>query len=184
VSTPGPGGMQPPEQDPNRPGQPASWGQHPPADRSAGWGQQQPPAGQPHPGQQPPQPWGAPQQPGQPQGFGQPEQPVKPRRTWLPIVGGVVGLIVVLSALGSFLGAGDPEIGDCVEPDGSSFEKVDCNDDAAQAKIVGTDDDMTGVAFDATDVDELCTEVPSATVVLWSGTSDEDNGKVFCAEPV
>jgi hypothetical protein len=200
VSTPGAGGPQPPEQDPNQPGQPASWGHQPPADQSAGWGQQ-PPAGQPYPGQQPQQPWGAPQpgqppafgqpqgfgQPqafGQPQGFGQPEQPAKPKRKWLPIVGGVVGLIVVLSALGSFLGAGDPEIGDCVKPDGSSFEKVDCDDDAAQAKIVGTDDDMTGVEFDATDVNELCTEVPSATVVLWSGTSNEDNGKVFCAEPI
>jgi hypothetical protein len=59
---------------------------------------------------------------------------VKPKREWLPIVGGVVGLIVV--------------------------------------------------EFDATDVDELCTEGPSATVVLWSGTSNEDNGKVFCADPI
>jgi hypothetical protein len=43
---------------------------------------------------------------------------------------------------------------------------------------------MTGDEFDATDVSQLCTEVPSATVVLWSGTSNDAAGNVFCAEPL
>jgi hypothetical protein len=82
----------------------------------------------------------------------------------------------------SFLGGGDPEVGDCVKPDGASFEKVDCEDSDAEAKIVGTDDDMTGTAFDAADPADLCTEIPSTTVVLWSGTDNEENGHVYCAE--
>jgi hypothetical protein len=176
VSTPGAGGPQPPEQDPSQPAQPAGWGQ-------------QPPAGQPYPGQQPPagqQPWGAPQQPGQPAfgqpGFGQPQQPEKPKRKWLPIVGGIVALLVVLGALSSFLGVGDPEVGDCVKPDGLSFEMVGCDDDEARAKIIGTEADMTGDEFEAADIDALCTDYANATSVLWYGTSNDDEGQVYCAE--
>jgi hypothetical protein len=49
---------------------------------------------------------------------------------------------------------------------------------------VGGVNGLMVVEFDATDVNELCPEVPSATVVLWSGTSNEDNGKVFCVDPI
>jgi hypothetical protein len=205
VSTPGAGGPQPPEQDPSQAGRSAGWGQQPPADAPAGWGQQPPAAppvtGQqpwgppPQPGQQPGQQFGQPQQPwgpapGQPQQFGGPGgaqaygQPPKRSSKLLPILGGVAALIVALGLLFSFLGAGDPEIGDCVKPDGTSFETVGCDDDEAQAKIVGTDDDMTGDAFDAADVNDLCTEVPSATAVLWWGTSNSEDGTVYCAEPL
>ncbi|WP_179966109.1 hypothetical protein [Modestobacter altitudinis] len=194
MSTPGAGGPQPPEQDPSEAGRSAGWGQQPSADSPAGWGQQ-PPTGASTPGQQP---WGPPQpgqlQPGQPQQFGQPQafgqpggaqafgEPPKRSSKLLPILGGVVALVVALGLLFSFLGAGDPEVGDCVKPDGSSFETVACDDDEAQAKIVGTDTEMTGDAFDAADVNDLCTEVPSATAVLWWGTSNDEDGKVYCAE--
>src|SRR3978361_2036244 len=91
VSTPG-SGPQPPEQDPRQPGQPAGWGQQPPA-RQPYPGQPQP-VGPPHPARPPPaarpsraqQPWGAPQGPAGAQAFGQPEQPQKRKRKWLPIV--------------------------------------------------------------------------------------------------
>ena len=187
MSTPGAGGPQPPEQDPSQPGGAAGWGQQPPAGQQP-WG---PPPGQPWGPPPAGQPWGPP--PGQPQQFGPPQQfgqpagasafgrPEKRSRLW-PVLGGVVGLVVVLGALVSFLGSGDPEIGDCVKPDGTSFEPIACDDDQAQARIVGTDDDMTGDAFDAADPDELCTEVPSATAVLWWGTADDEDGKVYCAE--
>jgi hypothetical protein len=189
VSTPGSGGPQPPEQDPSQPGQPAGWGQQPPA------GQPYPgpqPAGESYPGQQPPagQPWGAPPQPGAPQpfgatgaqAFGQLDAPQKPKRKWLPIVGGIVALLVVLGALSSFLGVGDPEVGDCVKPDGLSFEMVGCDDDEARAKIIGTEADMTGDEFEAADIDALCTDYANATSVLWYGTSNDDEGQVYCAE--
>jgi hypothetical protein len=115
------------------------------------------------------------------QGFGEPQ---KPRRRWLPIVGGIVALLVVLGALSTFLGGGEPKVGDCVKPDGDSFETVSCDSDDAQAKIVGTDDDMTGDEFDAANDGDLCTEVPSATAVLWYGTSNDEDGKVYCATDV
>lgn len=183
---------------------PTGWGQQPPAAAPAPgqpWGPP-PQPGQPQPGEQfgqqfgqPQQPWGPPpgqpgQQYGQPQAFGGPGgaqaygEPPKKSRKLVPILGGVAALVVALGALFSFLGAGDPEIGDCVKPDGSSFETVACDDDEAQAKIVGTDDDMTGDAFDAADVNDLCTEVPSATAVLWWGTSNSEDGTVYCAEPL
>jgi hypothetical protein len=172
VSTPGAGGPQPPEQDPNQPAQPNA-GQQSPGGQP--WG---PPPQQQWGAQQPQQPWGAPQPPAG-QAFGQPE---KPTRKWLPIVGGIVALLVVLGALSSFLGAGDPEVGDCVKPDGLSFETVDCDDEGARAKIVGTDADMTGEEFEAADANALCTDYADATSVLWYGTSNDEEGQVYCAE--
>ncbi|MBB3674428.1 LppU/SCO3897 family protein [Modestobacter versicolor] len=185
MSTPGPGGPQPPEQNPGQPGQPASWGQQPPA------------------GQQPQQPWGTPDQPAAPQGFGQPAgqpfggqpggatpfgqpaEPQKPKRKWLPIVGGVIALLVVLGALTTFLGAGEPEVGDCIQQtDASEFETVDCDSDEAQYRIEGTDSDMTGDEFNAAADTDLCEDVPSTTFVLWSGTDESEDGNVYCASDV
>jgi hypothetical protein len=179
VSTPGAGGPQPPEQDPSQSGPPANWGQQPPAGQP--YPGQQPPAGQPYPGQQP---WGAAPPPAGAPAFGQPQQPEKPKRKWLPIVGGIVALIVVLGGLSSFLGGGDPEVGDCIKPDGTSFQTVDCNDDTAQARIVGTDADMTGEEFDATSAQELCLDFANATSVLWYGSDNAEDGHVYCAEDV
>ncbi|HEV7871879.1 MAG TPA: hypothetical protein VGO95_11545 [Modestobacter sp.] len=192
MSTPGAGGPQPPEQDPSQSGQPADWGQQPPAgqpqpgqESQQPWGAQQPPAGQPQPGQEPPQqPWGAAQPPAGAPGFGQP-QPEKPKRKWLPIVGGIVALIVVLVALSSFLGGGDPEVGDCIHQTGASaFDTVDCDADNADFRIVGTDADMTGEEFDATSAQELCTDFANATSVLWYGSDNAKDGHVYCAEDV
>jgi hypothetical protein len=175
VSTPGPGG-QPPPYDPSASGQ-------------AGWGQQ-PPAGQPGPAQPwsapqgapGAQPWSAPQgAPGGAPAFGAPVQPKK-RNKWLPIVGGIVAVLVVLGVLSTVLGAGDPKVGDCINAaDSTSYETVDCNSADAQYRVVGTDADMTGAEFDATPPEEMCTDVPSATVVLWSGTNQDEDGHVFCA---
>jgi hypothetical protein len=188
VSTPGPGG-QPPENDPDPSGQPQGWGQQRPAG-APDPSQQQWSAPQGTPGQFPGQP-GQPGQfpgqfPGQPAGaqaYGAPAEPKKKNKV-LQIIGAIAAVIVALVVLTTFLGGGDPEVGDCIKPDGTSFEKVDCDANDAEAKIVGTADDMTGTEFDASDVNELCTNVPSATVVLWSGTDQDKDGKVFCAEGI
>lgn len=58
---------------------------------------------------------------------------------------------------------------------------MDCGSADAQYEVVGTDEDMTGDEFDATSADEICTGVPPATVVLWSGGAQDQDGKVFCA---
>jgi hypothetical protein len=41
---------------------------------------------------------------------------------------------------------------------------------------------MTGDEFDAANIDDLCTEVPTASAVLWWGTSNDEDGTVYCAE--
>jgi len=162
----------------------------------AGWGQQ---------------PWGAPQHTTQPQdfahppygrpafdqpAFGQPAfdrpafdpppaaPPQRSARRWLPLVGGIVAVLVAALSFTDLFGAGEPELGDCVRPDGSTFDQVDCDDAGAQARIIGTDDDMTGAEVDATDPNQLCTETPSATVGLWSGSADDADGTVLCAQPL
>jgi hypothetical protein len=189
VSTPGPGG-QPPEQNPDPSGQPQGWGQQPPAGRPDAPQQWAAPQGAPGgqawsapqgaPGQQPGQfPGQFPgQQPGEP-AFGAPAQPKKNK--WLPIVGGIVAVLLLLVVLVGFLGGGEPEVGDCIQPDGSSYTTVDCGSADAQYRVVGTDADMTGEEFDATPVEEMCTDVPSASVVLWSGSDNAEDGHIFCA---
>jgi hypothetical protein len=213
VSTPGSGGPQPPEQDPSQPGRPGGWGQQPPAGQPYPGQQpvgqpypgQQPvgqpypgqqPVGQPYPGQQPAagqQPWGTPQQPGTPppfggsgaQAYGQPAAPQKPKRRWLPIVGGVIALIVVLGALANFLGAGDPEVGDCIQQTGDSdFTTVDCDSSDAERKVVGVDDDMTGDEFRDAPAEQLCVDFPETTFVLWSGSDESKDGHVYCTTDV
>ena len=208
MSTPG-SGPQPPEQNPSQPGQGTGWGQEPPTGQSAPgqpgppWDAPQGAAGQPgqpgqqpwgapQPGQQPPagqfdagqpgqQPWGAPQGATGAQALGPSAQSAKKSPRWLPILGGVLALVVVLGLLTTFLGGGDPEVGDCVTPDGNSFATVDCDSGDAQEKIVGTDDDLTGDEFYAADPNELCLDYPTATSVLWWGSEQDEDGKVYCS---
>jgi hypothetical protein len=196
VSTPGSGGPQPPEQDPSQSGPPAGWGQQPTGQPYAGQPYAgQPYAGQPYPGQQPPagQPWGAPPQPGTPQpfgatgaqAFGQPDAPQKPKRKWLPIIGGLIAVVVVLIALTSFFGAGEPEVGDCIQQTGESdFNIVDCDSSDAERKVVGVDGDMTGDKFRDAPVEDLCTDFPETTFVLWSGSDESEDGHVYCTTDV
>ena len=210
MTTPG-SGPQPPEQPqpaqpawgaPSQPGQPEQqWGQPAqPAQPGQQWGQpgQQPGQQWGQPGQQPGQQWGQPgQQPGQPgqpwappagpgapegaHAFGQPVQQSK-KRKWIPAVGGVVAVAAVAVVGNSLLGGGDPDIGDCVKPDGDSFDVVDCSSDDAQAKVIGTDDDMTYDEMMSNDA--ACTKFPEATVVLWSGADEDEDGHVYCATDV
>ncbi|MEI4273360.1 hypothetical protein TEK04_16690 [Klenkia sp. LSe6-5] len=205
MTTPG-SGDQPQNPGPNS-GQ--GWGQQPPSgssgpDQSAQSGQQwAPPGGQP---QQPGQPgqYGQPQQPGQPGQYGQPQQFGQPgQQPWgapgaqpqqpakksglarvLPIIAGVVAVIVVGVLVRSFLGGGAPEVGDCVQQDGSSYDVVDCDSDDAQFRIFGTDDDMTESEFSA--AQDVCLEAATQSnitdgVSLWYGNTG-DEGQVFCAE--
>jgi hypothetical protein len=105
-------------------------------------------------------------------------------RRWLPVVAGVVGLIVVLTVVRGLL-TGAPEAGDCMQQTGASeFDTVDCSSDEAQFRILGTDAEMTGKTFDATDSDELCGDFAEATTVLWYGADDGSEGTVYCAVDV
>jgi hypothetical protein len=92
------------------------------------------------------------------------------------LVVAVVGLSLVRNL------TGDPATGDCIQASGSEdFETVDCDSDEAQYRIVGTDEDMTGLSFDLTDANDLCLDFPQSTAVFWYGTNNADNGTVYCA---
>lgn len=203
-----PGWGQPPQ--PGRSGplgqQGLSWG--PPGQGPAGqqpWGQPGPgPSGQPwgQPGQQgqPGQPWGQPGRQGQPwgaqtgspaaagqpwsgqQAFGQLDPKKAGPRTWLPIVGGVIVLLVVLGGLVSFFGAGEPEVGDCVQRT-DTIEVVDCDGGDAQYRVVGIDDerdDLTQSEFYADD--STCSQFSGVTQQAWLGDVDDadSEGTIYC----
>jgi len=183
VTTPGPGGPQPPEQDPAQSGQPQNWGQQSPAG--------QPFPGQPFPGQQPPagqQPWGAPQQPGgvpqQPggaQAFGQPQQPAK-KNKWLPIVLGAVLVIAVIGLVLSFLGGNSAQAGDCVNGEADEIGVVDCADSEAAFKVAGVLEDISQNELESDPT--VCTDDwPESVAYAWEGTDPDDadaEGTGYC----
>jgi hypothetical protein len=178
VSTPGTGGPQPPEQDPSQSAQPTNPGQQPPAGQP--WGAPQ--AGQPYPGQQPQQPWGAPQQPGMP-AFGQPQEPGKPKRKWLPIVGGVVALLVVLGVLSTFLGGASAKAGDCVNDKPDEIGVVDCDSDEAAFTVAGVVEDVSQNQMNNDET--VCEEWPNWVAFAWEGTNPDDldsEGTGYCLE--
>ncbi|MGY1806860.1 hypothetical protein ACI8AF_05775 [Blastococcus sp. SYSU D00669] len=165
----------------------------------SGWAPPPPPPGQHAPGQPVPgQPgpqggWTPPGQPPQGQPYQQwaPGQggpaPMPPKKSGgagkiLGIVGGVLALVVVAVLIGVFVSAGEPEVGDCIEPTGTSFEVVDCDDDAAQYEVIGVQDgEQTYEEFFADP--NTCSEFPEALYYAWYGPEGEE-GKVYCAAPV
>ncbi len=172
------------------PGQPRQqpWGQQPPPGQQP-WGQQPPPGQQPW-AQQGQQPWGA--QPGSPaagqpwsgqQAFGQLDPKKAGARTWLPIAGGVIGVLVVLGLLVNGFGASDPEVGDCVQRAGDGIEVVDCDSSEAQYRVVGLDEeraDLTQSEFYGTD--STCSQFTGITQQVWIGPLDDSgaSGDIYC----
>lgn len=154
------------------------------------------PQGQPGYGQ-PPYPQGQPAQQPYGQGqygqnqyaqakYGQPawgapgEAPGQQRksRRWVPIVGGLVALLVVGAVVSSIFG-GDPDVGDCVSTDGSSYDTVDCDSADAQYKIIGTDTDQTYAEYMSDET--ACAQFPTTAQVLWFGPDESEDGHVYCA---
>jgi hypothetical protein len=180
-------GQQPPAGEPYA-GQPHP-GQQPPAGQP--YPGQQPPAGQPYPGQQPPagqpypgqQPWGPPPGGTGAQAFGQPEQPQKKRRKWLPIVGGVVALLVVLGLLTTFLGGDSAKAGDCVNEKSDEIGVVDCDSDDAAYKVAGVVDDVS--QNDLQNDAAACDKWPNSVAYAWEGAEPDDldsKGTGYCLE--
>ncbi|WP_336031084.1 LppU/SCO3897 family protein [Geodermatophilus sp. FMUSA9-8] len=181
MTNPGqPGQPFPPQGGPQQPGQPfPPQGQPQP-------GQPYPPQGQPFPPQgQPFPPQGAPGQFGATPFGGGPGQPA-PKSGKARKVGGVVAAVAVAGGIAAFrfFGVGDPEVGDCIAQEGaSSFETVDCDDESAQARVVGVvEEKVTESEFYETSY-QPCGEWPSATQALWSGETGGE-GTVYCAEDV
>lgn len=155
----------------------------PPGSEQAGWNQQPQQLG---PWDPPQQPW-APQQQGAwaPPPAGASAAPgAKPSgvKKWLRIgvsiaVAGVVGL-------GSFVGFGGPEVGDCVQMQGqTSFDVVDCGSAEAEYRVVGVEDEEQNYPDFMADQD-TCSGSSGWEVALWIGGMETEPGTVYCAEPV
>src|SRR5215211_5206614 len=167
-------GSQPAAQVPPAGGPPA-WGtpgpqQHP------GWGQPSqpvPPAGQP-----PYQQWG----PGQPA----PGPVAAPgggrKKLWTSIGGGVAAVAIGVGVF-AYQSAGEPEIGDCIQPtaDGS-FDVVGCDSAEAQFSIVGVQEEQQTQEDFFADPD-VCSAFPTTEFAAWYGSTG-DEGTVYCAGPL
>ncbi len=181
---PGPG-QQPPQGQPSNPagqyGQPQP-GQPQPGQPQLGQPQGQPPQGQPWNNQQ-----GQPQQ-GQPWAGANASGSAEPKKNdWKKRLPLVLVLIVVAVGFALFRNgvfASDPEVGDCIRADGTSYETVDCDSGDAEYRIVGTDDDMTQAEFYADPATCADVAAESSGVALWSGSDADGDGNVYCAVSV
>jgi hypothetical protein len=135
-----------------------------------------------------------PAQPAPSEGFAtseqsQPEQaqPVKKsgRKKWTSVAGTivVVGAGAAYQLTGHF-GIGDPKVGDCLHMKSETdFEQVSCDDDSADAKVIGIEDKkLTEKEF--TDAAEICTNFADAEGGIWyqNGMITE-KGTVYCVVP-
>jgi hypothetical protein len=137
------------------------------------------------PPQQPVPPQSFPPPQGAPLGQPLPGQPEK--KSPLKKVLGIAVPVVVVGGLGiarlGLFGAGDPEVGDCIQETGAtSFEVVDCGSDEAQYKVVGIEDGEQSYGDFQNDPDS-CVRFATAEVALWTG-ADGELGSVYCAEPL
>ncbi|MGY2001766.1 hypothetical protein [Blastococcus sp. SYSU DS1024] len=176
-----------------QPGQPGQYGEAAPYGQPSQYGQGAP-YGQPGQPGQPYQPFDQSGHPGQPAGgwippqggatpMGQPEQQGGGARKVLLAVGGVLVALVAAGLLFTMLGAGEPEVGDCVANfAGEEVEVVDCDAAGAEGRIVGIDEqELDYQEFMDQDV---CLEFETAIGAIWMGEDEAQPGTIYCAEPV
>lgn len=172
-------------------------GSHGPGEQPPGggptWG---PPAGSPQPGSVPPLPPGQfpqGQQPGQypqgqyPQGQFPPGQGWTPPQSksstgmWLAIGGGILAVLVIGVLTFAFLSGADPEVGDCLEEDSQELSVVDCDDSAAEWKLLGIQEGEQSYDEYLNDP-ETCSAFPEAVQSYWIGENGDETGQglVYC----
>jgi hypothetical protein len=133
-----------------------------------------------HPGPEYP----APAQPGVPTDAQQ-AQPAEKKggaKKWASLAGSAVVLAggAAYTLTGGF-GIGDPKVGDCVHMKSETdFEAVSCDDDTADAKVIGIEDEKR-TESDFNDAPVICTDFPDAEGALWyqNGMITE-KGTVYC----
>ena len=108
-------------------------------------------------------------------------------KKWLGIGVAVLAAGVVgLGSLTGWFGAGDPEVGDCVQATGENdVEVVGCDAAEAQYKIVGIDEqEMTRSEFDAASIDDICVDFAETEGALWFGDMLTEPGTIYCAAAI
>ena len=117
----------------------------------------------------------------------QPEPRTSGVKKWLPVGGTIlVAGVFGVGSLTGWFGAGDPEVGDCVQMQGeTSFETVDCTSGDAEYKVVGIhDEEMTWPDFEAAaSTDAVCQQFATWEVALWIGDLETEPGTIYCSEP-
>jgi hypothetical protein len=106
-------------------------------------------------------------------------------KKWLSIGGSLVGAgVIAAGGLGLF-GAGDPEVGDCVQLTGeTTFDVVDCGTAHAEYTIVGVEKEKLTEADlqDRIADDSVCADFPNWEIALWNGDVVTEPGTVYCTE--
>ena len=180
---------------PGQPGEPGQYGEAAQHGQPAQPGQygQGAQYGQPAQPGQPYQPFDQSGAPGQPVGgwmppqggatpYGQPEQKGGAAKKVLLAVGGVLVALVAVGLLFTMLGAGDPEVGDCVANfAGEEVEVVDCDAAEAEGRIVGIDEQE--LDYQEFMDQEVCLEFETAVGAIWVGADEAQPGTIYCAEP-
>ena len=118
------------------------------------------------------------------QGWTPPQPAQSGAAKWIGLVGGIVAIVLGIVAVFSFFG-GDPEAGDCLRDDGSELASVDCDDDAAQYRLVGIQEgEQTQEEYLADPA--TCADFPTATQYFWVGdlTDPDSEGEVYCVTGV
>jgi hypothetical protein len=89
---------------------------------------------------------------------------------------------VVIAVLAfAFLVGGDPEVGDCLEEDSQELSVVDCDDSAAEWKLLGVQEGEQ--SYDEYLADpETCSAFPEAVQSYWIGENGDESGQgvVYC----
>jgi hypothetical protein len=117
----------------------------------------------------------------------QPEEQKSGAKKWLGVGVAVLAAGVIgLGALTGWFGAGDPEVGDCVQATGENeVEVVDCDAAEAQYEIVGIDEqEMTRSEFDAAPIEDICVDFAETEGALWFGDMITEPGTIYCAAAV
>jgi hypothetical protein len=115
------------------------------------------------------------------QGWTPPQQAKSKTGLWLGIGGGILALVVIAVLAFAFLGAADPEVGDCLEEDAQELSVVDCDDSAAEWKLLGIQEGEQ--SYDEYLADpETCSAFPEAVQSFWIGENGDESGQgvVYC----
>jgi hypothetical protein len=104
----------------------------------------------------------------------------------LAIAGALLAVVVIGVLAFAFLGAGDPEAGDCLKEDGQELAIVDCDDSDAAYRLVGIQDGEQ--TYDEYLADpETCAEfLAETTQSFWVGEDGDTTGQgvVYCVAAV
>jgi hypothetical protein len=97
------------------------------------------------------------------------------------IAGGILAIVVIAILAFAFAAGGDPEVGDCLRADGLDLATVDCDDSAAQYRLIGIQEG-TQTQDEYIADPNTCSAFPESTQYFWVGDIEDPSseGEVYC----